>query len=342
MAQSANKRTPLGIDAFWDKPTSDQSLRCEKWRVQYKLAILAKENIFLDILLGPKPEMVDLPLEPIYEETRFGYFSQSERERNARNAQKVNWQNKCQRLIEIGTLCGDISWSLADRKTVSLLYLSIGVEGRRILNCKNPHIMIDTLSTAEFWKIAEEAFIRPQKITFDRHVFLIAKQLRGKTVEHFYGKLKESAEKCDFKNKEETLIRDVFITNLIDPEIQKELLKQTVKPRQALELAISMELGMRYQPQIQKHNKILILANVNATQFPKSSRKPNWSNPKHFQRQNNRSILYCSNCRGIRLPNHRVKCIAKVKTCDNCGLLNHFAKVGNKKTQNHKTLRKGL
>ena len=95
-------------------------------------------------------------------------------------------------------MCGDKPWPPADRKTVSLLYLSIGVEGRRILNCKNPHIMIDTLSTVDFWKIVEEAFIRPRNITFDHHVFLITKQLRGETVEHLYGKLKESAENYDF------------------------------------------------------------------------------------------------------------------------------------------------
>ena len=86
MAQSANKRTPLGIDAFWDKPTPDPPLRWEKWRVPYKLALLAKESIILDTLLGPKPEMVHLPLEPIYEETIVGSSAQSERERNARNS----------------------------------------------------------------------------------------------------------------------------------------------------------------------------------------------------------------------------------------------------------------
>ena len=112
MAQPATKRTPLGIDLFWDKPTPDPPLRWEKWRVQYKLALLAKENIILDTLLGPKPEMVELPLEPIYEETIVGASAQSERERNARNAQqKMNWQNKCQRLIEIGIMCGDKPWS---------------------------------------------------------------------------------------------------------------------------------------------------------------------------------------------------------------------------------------
>ena len=67
MTQPANKRTRLGIDAFWDKPTQDPPVRCEKGRVQYKLALLAKENTILGTLLGPKLEMVDPPLVPIYD-----------------------------------------------------------------------------------------------------------------------------------------------------------------------------------------------------------------------------------------------------------------------------------
>ena len=127
MAQSSNKRTPLEIDAFWNKPTPDPPLHWERRRVQYKLALLVKENIILDTLLGPKPEMVDLALEPIYKKI-FGSLAQSERERNARNAeQKMNWQNKYQQRIEIGIMCGDKHWSLADRKAVSLFYLRIGV-----------------------------------------------------------------------------------------------------------------------------------------------------------------------------------------------------------------------
>ena len=160
--------------------------------------------------------------------------------------------------------------------------------------------------------------------------FWLKKQIRGETVDHFYGKLKELAENCDFENKEETLIRDVFITNLIDPEIQKELLKQAVEPRQALELAIKMELGIRNQHQIQQNNKIVVPANVNAFRFANNSRTSNWQNTFNTPPpppKNNRSTLYCSNCGGIWLPNHRKNCIPKGKTCNNCGLLNLFAKV---------------
>ena len=62
--------------------------------------------------------------------------------------------------------------------------------------------MIDTLTTAEIWRIVEDALIRPRNLKFDRHVFFITKKLRGETFGHFYGKPKELAEKWDFKNKE--------------------------------------------------------------------------------------------------------------------------------------------
>ena len=88
MAQPANKWKPFRTDAFWDKPTPDPPLRWESWRIQYMLALLAKENIILDIILGRKPEMVELPLKPIYEETIAGSSAHSEKEGNTRTAQK--------------------------------------------------------------------------------------------------------------------------------------------------------------------------------------------------------------------------------------------------------------
>ena len=69
MAQPAreSRKTPLSIEPFWERPTSDPSIRWEKWRIQVKPASLARENITLDTLLQPKPTMVRLPPEPKYE-----------------------------------------------------------------------------------------------------------------------------------------------------------------------------------------------------------------------------------------------------------------------------------
>ena len=98
-------------------------------------------------------------------------------------------------------------------------------------------------------------------------------------------------------------LRDVFITNLIDPEIQKEILKQTVEPRQALDLEINMELGMQ--------NHLALDRQI--------GRSLTWQWPT--------SLLFKQQWKLAGFPNHRDKCIGKGKTCSDRVLLNHFAEV---------------
>ena len=94
---------------------------------------------------------------------------------------------------------------------------------------------------------------------------------------------------------------------------------------------------MRNQHQIQQHNKIVVPTNVNAVQINNNSRKPYWQNNNNVSKQNNRSTRYFSNCGGVWLPNRRERCIAKGKTCNNYGFLNHFAKVCRKQLKNTNT-----
>ena len=136
MAQSPreSRKTPLSIELFWKRATSDPPIRCEKWRIRVKLAILARENIMLDTLLQPKPTHVRLPAEPKYEMTIGDAKEQSERYRQIRNSQlKLQWELKCQKITEAGVLCAERPRPPSDQKGVSLLYLSIGMIGRRLL-----------------------------------------------------------------------------------------------------------------------------------------------------------------------------------------------------------------
>ena len=136
MAQSArhSRKTPLSIEPFWERHNSDPPIRWEKWRIQVKLAILARENITLDTLLPSKPTTVRLPAEPKYEMAIEDATEDKERDRQIRNSQlKLQWDLKCQKLMEAGVLCGERPWNMCDQKSVSLLYLSIGTEGRRLL-----------------------------------------------------------------------------------------------------------------------------------------------------------------------------------------------------------------
>ena len=240
--------------------------------------------------------------------------------------------------MEIGIVCGDKPWAQADRKTVSMLYLRLGNEGRRIVCSRNPHLKIDILTTAELWNIIEATFIRQRNITFVWYMILTTKQSKRESIEHFFGKLKELSENCELGSQEDTLIRELFIANMQDPEIQRELLRENLEPAQALRLAINMELGQRNQLQITNSQPA---SHVNAVtsqrSFGQPSQRPQTSS---FTRPSNQ---LCRNCGLIWSANHKDKCIARCKTCNNSGLQNHFSRVCRKpKSSSNKPTRSNV
>ena len=69
-------------------------------------------------------------------------------------------------------------------------------------------------------------------------------------MEQFYGVLKELAGNYDFKNCEEAIIWDIFITNMLDDDIQREPLRDRVEPERTLSIAIIPEMGHLNQQKI--------------------------------------------------------------------------------------------
>ena len=65
---------------------------------------------------------------------------------------------------------------VCEQKSVSLLYLSIGTEGRRIFKSKHPPFLIEKQPFKELWQAMEESFTKMQNITYDRFVFYSCKQ----------------------------------------------------------------------------------------------------------------------------------------------------------------------
>ena len=224
----------------------------EKWRSQLKMALVAKTNIELDELLREKPTTIIYPPEPLEEQPVNKPTQTMERERLTRYSQAVaKWKNECNLIDRIGVLCGDKSWDVADRKAKSMVYLTIGIEGRRMHTRKYPYTNFENITTLQLWEELELTFIRPRKVTFDRNLLLTRRPQKGETMEQFHSALRSLAEFCQLGALEEDLLRDIFTANMTDPEIQKELLKVTLDPEKALELAISIELGARSQLAIQ-------------------------------------------------------------------------------------------
>ena len=149
MVQSAVKeRALLRIEPFWEKPTLEPPLRWERWQIMLKLAILAKKVISIDTLCEDPPDKVTFLPEPIYEGNVENSTAQRERDRKTRNEQLKNaWLNRCQKIELVGILCGDKPWKFCDNKAVSLTYLSLGNEGRRIFGSQEPNIQIDWVTT---------------------------------------------------------------------------------------------------------------------------------------------------------------------------------------------------
>ena len=231
----------------------------------------------------------------------------------------------------MGILCGEKPWKYCDSKAVFLTYLSLGVEGRRIFGSQEPSIQIDRVTMKVLWECLDEVFNKQRNITFDRYTFLSRKQMKGEPEEKFYGCLRELSLNCDLGNREESIIRDVFIANMQDGEIQRELLKETREPKKALEIAISIEMG------IQTQLKISGTATNNSTNEVHSINniQGSWNKKRPSTNQFVKPTI-CPNCGYGWTPSHRKNCPARGKTCKNCGTSNHFAKVCRKTKQANK------
>ena len=185
------------------------------------------------------------------------------RERLTRYHQAIaKWKNECNQIDRIGVLCGDKPWDMAARNANSLIYLSLGLEGRKKHTRNFPHTIVENKTTQEIGEELELTFIRPRNVTFDRFLLLTRKQQREETMQQFHSSLRSLAEHCQLAHLEDELLRDIFTANMVDHEIQKELSKTTLNPEKALELAVSIELEFRSQLAI--HSKQLSDPHQNA------------------------------------------------------------------------------
>ena len=332
MAQSATKeRALLGIEPFWEKPTLEPPLRWDRWQIKLKLAIMAEEGISIDILPDDPPDKVILPPEPIYENDVENSTAQSERDRRTRNEQlKNSWLNRCQKIELVGILCEEKPWKYCDSKAVSLTYLSLGMEGRRIFVSQEPSIRIDRVTTRVLWECLDRVFTKQRNITFDRYTFPTRKQMKGEPVEKFYRCLRELSLNWDLGSHEESIIRDVFIANMQDGEMQRELLTETRTAKKALEVAMNIEMGIQTQLKISGTPTSSATNEISGQSI--NNVQGSWNRTRAPTNQFVKPTI-CPNCGYGWNPSHRQNCPARGKISKNCGIANIFAKVCRKSKQ---------
>ena len=93
----------------------------------------------------------------------------------------------------------------------------------------------------------EAAFVRRRNITFDIYLLFSRKQKRRKNVDQFFSRLKEITESFSFIEEQETIIINIFLTNMSDTEIQHHLIHETFGPNNPHQTAINMEIEVQNQ-----------------------------------------------------------------------------------------------
>ena len=157
--------------------------------------------------------------------------------------------------------------------------------------------------------------------------------MKGEPVEKFYGCPRELSLNCDLGSHEESIIRDVFIVNMQDGEIQRELLKETRTAKKALEVAMNIEMGIQNQLEISGTTVHSTTNEIKTTSVKNIAGSWNRSRPP--------TSLFVKHTIGPICgygwsTAHRQNCPARGKNCKNCGFANYFVKVCRKPKHSYK------
>ena len=213
----------------------------------------------------------------------------------------------------------------ADKKLRSVLYLALGNEGKRIFGQKFTKVKILQISFKEFWDFLAIAFVSKTNVTFERHKLLNRKQRDRESLEQFWGALAEMAKKCDIAAGEEEWIRDIFINNMKNYDIQRKLLTETLPPREALNVALIDE------KEILNHLKLTNNFKSNGSSVHKSH---SHFNVKREPTLNIEKTNNCMKCGGIFSKSHLAVCPAKDTTCTSCKYKGHFTRLCRSRRKN--------
>ena len=321
MAQSTTDSNLRGIPAFWPNHTVEPPTQRNNWIDQFHLAIIAKENLDLDNLKEPMEGETTLP---ILEGAQESETDQQRKAREARNKETMRVYEHAEekRLAEEKRKFGGMRRYEADKKVRSILYLALGAEGKRVFAQKHPRVKILGISFKEFYEMLELAFIKPTNITFERYKLLSRKQKDRESYEQFWGALSDLARSCEIGiNAEQEWIRDVFIFNMKNCDLQRRLLSETLNPLDALNQAIIDEKGYY------NHLKLTNMTRFFNTTGNSGRGYKNFNNVKKEPSLNIERSNTCMKCGNAFTKGHLNVCPAKEIVCNICKYKGHFGRL---------------
>ena len=213
------------------------------------------------------------------------------------------------------SLMGDMEEATAMNKANSVLYLALGMAARKTISDKSPTVNIARITLEHLIKTCKDFFEKPKNETLDRFKFLSRKQKENKTLRQFWNELNRLAAKCNFGTITESLVKDVFIVNKNNKDVQQKLCTEPKSTNaDTIQFAISYEKGALRQQSFEKMDKPNIKPEPNEINNITTGTK-RWGHTKN-----------CFRCAAPFSPQHLKECKTMGITCMKCGKKGHFAK----------------
>ena len=254
MAQSneSNESNLRGLEFFWNNTSSENQHDWERWSEKFKLTIIAKDSVDIEDVINPpvRTELVYPMAEPAdpsdyqprraekEEHHRIAILNDNEKMRRRRAEDNAKFN---------GLQIGDI-----EKKLKSQLYLALGKEGQKCFPHKNPGKRTLDINFAEFWELLKTTFTVTTNLTNERLKIFGRRQKENESLEKFHETLSELAKNCKLGELKSELVRDIFITNMRNVEIQKKLCIEYLTPENVLSYVLVHEKGTKIHQQYLK------------------------------------------------------------------------------------------
>ncbi|XP_070381391.1 uncharacterized protein [Dermacentor albipictus] len=214
-----------------------------------------------------------------------------------------------------------------DEVQVRTLLYTMGRKSREILrslNVKDEEMEDFDLVKSKF----KGYFVHTKNTVYESARFNLRRQQLGETVDQFATELNRLADRCEFKEMKERLIRDRFVVGLRDHLLSEELqMDPNLTLSTALAKARTSETVKKQQAELKEHEGTIPEACVAAVKPEKTPGKSKKFTRAHKPAYGEKS---CSFCAGPFHP--RNSCPAKQERCRFCRTLGHFEKACNEQT----------
>ncbi|XP_072140830.1 uncharacterized protein [Dermacentor andersoni] len=200
---------------------------------------------------------------------------------------------------------------------------TMGRKAREIL--RSLAVKDEDLKTFKVVKAKFEAyFVHTKNTVYESARFNRRRQQPGETVDEFATDLHKLAERCDFDNMKDRLIRDRFVVGLLDEALSEELqMDPKLTLATALARARTSETIKQQQADLKQREGTSAETYVAAVKNKKTEQKREW-NATLARRKKTASVKSCTYCAGSMHP--RTSCPAKQQKCFYCQKLGHFEK----------------